>query len=89
MPASSGSGTGDIPAVDSRFSKWLPPTHIQKVGTRLELEVQAKEEGLDDKKVRCRKFHRKHFGSGRQWRCFQVGRAQTTPVCRHSQDVHV
>ena len=48
MPGSSGSqegkdGNGE--GGSSRFARLLPPTHIQKVGTRLELEVEAKADG--------------------------------------------
>ncbi len=44
MPASS-KGEEDEAASKSRFARPLPPTHIQKVGTRLELEVEAKADG--------------------------------------------
>ena len=42
MPESSGEADGGGRA-DSRFARLLPPTHIQKVGTRLELEVEARD----------------------------------------------
>ena len=49
MPESSGSredeGGGSS---SSRFARLLPPTHIQKVGTRLELEVEAKQQSSED-----------------------------------------
>ena len=41
MPESSGEADGG--RADSRFARLLPPTHIQKVGTRLELEVEARD----------------------------------------------
>ena len=47
MPESSGSRDGEEAegggGSSSRFARLLPPTHIQKVGTRLELEVEAKQ----------------------------------------------
>ena len=45
MPESSGEADGG--RADSRFARLLPPTHIQKVGTRLELEVEAKQDSED------------------------------------------
>ena len=49
MPESSGSreGDGGGGGGSSRFARLLPPTHIQKVGTRLELEVEAKQDSED------------------------------------------
>ena len=49
MPESSGSreGDGGGGGSNSRFARLLPPTHIQKVGTRLELEVEAKQDSED------------------------------------------
>ena len=49
MPESSGSREGQDGGVgsSSRFARLLPPTHIQKVGTRLELEVEARQKDAD------------------------------------------
>ena len=49
MPESSGSREGQDGGggSSSRFARLLPPTHIQKVGTRLELEVEARQNDAD------------------------------------------
>ena len=50
MPESSGSQEGEGGSGgggSSRFARLLPPTHIQKVGTRLELEVEARQNTAD------------------------------------------